>query len=262
MDRAPAVGALLYGRHPVLEALRAGRRLQRLLVAQGAHGQPVRELIAEAEARGVAVEFVPRERLDVVGPHHQGVVAEAEPFAYTPLDELLRRLRAPARSPLVLATDGVQDPQNLGSLLRTAAAVAADGVVLPERRAAGITPAVAKASAGAIERLPIVQVANLVRALEALKALRLWVVGLAGDGRSLPWEIDLTAPTVLIVGSEGAGLGRLVREHCDFTVRLPMPGRVESLNAAVAGSIVLYEALRQRLSPTRSKGGRPPSEVR
>lgn len=255
VGRSTAVSTLLYGRNPVLEALRAGRKVKRVLIAQTAHGQPVRELIAEAEARGVPVEFVPREQLDVAAQHHQGVIAEAEPFAYTSLDTLVRRLRAAAEPPLLLAVDGLQDPQNLGTLLRTAAAVATDGVLLPEHRAAGITPVVAKASAGAIEYLPIVQVTNLVRTLEMLKSLRLWIVGLAADGQHLPWEVDLTAPTVLLVGAEGTGLARLTREHCDFTVRVPMRGPVESLNAAVAGSMVLYEALRQRLSAARSPAG-------
>lgn len=221
--------------------------MRRILVAQTAHGQPVRELLAEAEARRVPVEFVPRARLDAAAPHHQGVLAEVEPFAYTPFEHLLHQLRGARYAPLVLALDHVQDPQNLGALLRTACALGASGAILPERRAAEITPAAAKASAGAVEHLPIARVTNLVRALEDLKELGLWVVGLDARGDEPLWEVDLTGPTVLVVGSEGEGLSRLVREHCDFVARVPMPGPMESLNVTAAGSLALYEALRQRI---------------
>ena len=179
-------------------------------------------------------------------PHHQGVVAEAVPFRYASLAELRTRLSQAGRPPLLVAVDGLQDPQNLGTLLRAAAGLGADGVVLPERRTVGVTATVAKAAAGALERLPIARVTNLTRALEELKHAGLWVIGLAADGRCQPWEADLTGPTLLVIGSEGAGLGRLVRETCDDTLRIPMPGQTESLNAAVAGAIALYEAVRQR----------------
>lgn len=224
--------------------------MRRILVAQTAHGQPVRELLAEAEARRVPVEFVPRARLDAAAPHHQGVLAEVEPFAYTPFERLLHQLRGARYAPLVLALDHVQDPQNLGALLRTACALGASGAILPERRAAEITPAAAKASAGAVEHLPIARVTNLVRALEDLKELGLWVVGLDARADEPLWEVDLTGPTVLVVGSEGEGLSRLVREHCDFVARVPMTGPMESLNVTVAGSLALYEALRQRVHST------------
>jgi 23S rRNA (guanosine2251-2'-O)-methyltransferase len=180
--------------------------------------------------------------------HHQGLIARADPFVYTELSDLVAAVRdaADSRPPLLVALDAVHDPQNFGSLLRTALAVGASGVVLPERRSVSVTSAVGRASAGAIEYLPVARVVNLVRALRELQQAGLWVVGLDQAGRIPYDDADLTVPLVLVVGSEGSGLSRLVAETCDDTVRLPMTGPVDSLNAAVAGSIVLYEALRQR----------------
>lgn len=238
----------MVGRNPIVEALRAGRRLHQLLVSEGAHGTPVDDLLRMCAERSVMVKRVPRERLDAMADHNQGVIAEAAPYAYAELNDLLQAVRAaPAdQPPIVLAVDALQDPQNFGSLLRTALAAGALGAILPERRSVGVTSAVGRASAGAIEHLRIVRVVNLVRALHALQAAGLWVVGLDPDAPISYDQADLTAPLVVVVGSEGSGLGRLVSETCDVVVRLPMVGTTESLNAAVAGSIVLYEAVRQR----------------
>jgi 23S rRNA (guanosine2251-2'-O)-methyltransferase len=233
---------LLYGRRPIMEALRAGRRkVHRLLVAQGAHG--LDDLLRLARQQQVPVSVVERRELEKLQPgHHQGVMAEVSAYAYARLDDLLGNRRA-----LILVLDSLQDPQNFGTLLRTAQACGVDGVVIPEHRAVGVTPAVASASAGAVEHLRIARETNLSRAVAALKARNVWVYGLAVEGQRLYWEIDWTGACALVVGSEGAGLGRLVREACDELVRIPMaPGAVQSLNAAVAGSLVLYEAFRQR----------------
>ena len=235
---------LLYGRNSVSEALRAGRRrIRRVLVASGAHG--LDGLRAQAERERVAVEVVDRHRLDQLsGGHHQGVVAEAEPFAYVHVDELSG---TPERPAFLLALDSLQDPQNFGSLLRTALAVGVSGVLLPEHRAVSVTPAVSNASAGAVEHLPVARVTNLARALKQLQQRGVWVYGLAVDAGGPYWQTDLRGPLALVVGSEGSGLGRLVRETCDGLVRIPMrPRSIDSLNAAVAGSLVLYEAYRQR----------------
>jgi 23S rRNA (guanosine2251-2'-O)-methyltransferase len=239
---------LVIGRNPILEALRAGRRLHRVMVAEGAHGAAVDEILRLAAERSVPTQRVPRERLDAIADHNQGLIAEASPYVYAELAEILAAARdaPPERPPIVLAVDALQDPQNFGSLLRTAAAVGAIGAVLPERRSVAVTPAVGRASAGTIERLPIARVVNLVRALEELKHAGLWVVGLDARAETRYDRADLTVPLVVVVGAEGSGLGRLVAETCDLTVRLPMVGPTESLNAAVAGSIVLYEVLRQR----------------
>ncbi len=232
----------LYGRNSILEALRAGRRrVHRLLVAPNVHGLDA--LLASAERRHVPIETVDRHRLDhLAGTHHQGVVAEVDAYVYARFDDIARR-----ESPFVLALDSLQDPQNFGTLLRTALAVGVDGVLIPSHRSVSVTPAVSNASAGAVEHLRIAQVTNLGRALQQLKSENVWVYGLVVDAAQPYWSQDLRGPLALVVGSEGSGLGRLVRETCDVLVTIPMvPGSIESLNASVAGSLVLYEAFRQR----------------
>ncbi len=237
----------IYGRQAIREALRAGRRVRRLLVARGARDSAVlRELAALAAEQGVPVQEVERTQLDCLADHHQGVAAEVDPYAYADLSDLLYAVRG-TRPPLYLALDSLQDPQNFGSLLRTAAAVGVSGVVVPQHRAVGVTPGVRRASAGTVERLRVARVTNLVRALEQLKAAGVWVVGLDAAAPQRYDTVDARGPTALVVGSEEQGLGRLVRQTCDFVVSLPMEPGVESLNAAVAGSIVLYEYYRQRL---------------
>jgi len=237
----------IYGRQAIREALRAGRRVRRLLVARGARDSAVlRELAALAAEQGVPVQEVERTQLDRLADHHQGVAAEVDPYAYADLSDLLYAVRG-TRPPLYLALDSLQDPQNFGSLLRTAAAVGVSGVVVPQHRAVGVTPGVRRASAGTVERLRVARVTNLVRALEQLKAAGVWVVGLDAAAPQRYDTVDASGPTALVVGSEEQGLGRLVRQTCDFVVSLPMEPGVESLNAAVAGSIVLYEYYRQRL---------------
>lgn len=236
------------GKNAVLEAIRAGRRVRRVLVDQDARvGQrPLHEVFEAAASAQIPVESTARGRLDAIHPRHQGVAAEVDAFAYAPFHDLKARVQSAGAGALVLVLDRVQDPQNVGSLLRTALAVAVTGVVMPERRAAEITPAVVRSSAGAVEHLAVSRVPNIVRALEELKAFGVWIAGLdAHQGRPYD-EIDLTGPLALVVGSEGSGLSRLVRETCDLPIHLPMAGHSESLNAAVAGSIVLYHVYRLR----------------
>lgn len=251
----------LYGIHAVEEALRAGRRrIARVLVADGGKGARPGEREAGAgrlagvmeaarEAR-VQVERVPPARIDTivrVGQHHQGVVAEVSPFPYTPLPDLVRMCREAGPRALVMVLDSIQDPQNFGTLLRSAEAVGVTAVVMLERRQVEVTPAVSNASAGAVEHLQVCQANNLSRAIGELQEAGLWVYALQAEpGATLYTQADLRGPVGLVVGSEGQGVGRLVRERCDGAIALPMRGKVESLNAAVAGSIVLYEVLRQR----------------
>ncbi|MHB1133049.1 MAG: 23S rRNA (guanosine(2251)-2'-O)-methyltransferase RlmB [Chloroflexota bacterium] len=240
---------LIWGRNVVLEALRAGRPLRRLMVALGPPPSGVMvEILGEARAAGISVQRLPREALDRLcgTDRHQGVAAATAARAYATVEDILRAANDRGEPPLLLALDSLQDPQNFGTLLRTAEAVGAHGVLIPKHRAVGLTATVAKVSAGAVEHLPVAQVTNLVRALEELKGQGLWVVGLDMQGARSFDEQDLAFPLVLVVGNEGKGISRLVRERCDLTVRLPMRGHVDSLNAAVAGSIVLYEAWRQR----------------
>ena len=239
---------LIYGRNAVHECLRAKRReVFKLLVAEGAQekGALAQSLqLAASSGKHIPVQHVPRAQLDRVSEGHQGVVAEVSGYPYVVLDDILSRLTA---QPLFLVLDCVQDPQNLGTLLRTAEAVGVEGVLIAKDRAAEITPAVVNASSGATEHLAIAQVTNIARALQRLKESDVWVIGLEdAPGAQDYATVDLRGPLAIVVGSEGQGIRRLVRETCDILVRLPMRGAVSSLNAGVAGSIVLYETLRQR----------------
>lgn len=206
------------------------------------------ELASLAKKRGVPLRQVDREELDILMPEapHQGVVAFVESYSYASLDEVFDRAAARGEAPLILLLDSLQDPQNLGTLLRSADCGGVHGVIIPKRRAVGLTPGVVRASAGAVEYVPVVQATNLVRTMEELKTRGLWIAGAEADGQQLYYEADLTGPLALVIGGEHRGLGRLVREHCDFTIRLPLRGRLNSLNAAIAGSILIFEVLRQR----------------
>jgi 23S rRNA (guanosine2251-2'-O)-methyltransferase len=230
------------GRNSVSELLRAGRRrVQRLLVLETADRRgALGPLLRTAAARGVRVDRVPRQALDSLCDHHQGVAAEVEPYPYVALDDILALAVGRGDPLFVLLLDLVQDPQNLASLLRTAEAVGVHGVVIPSRRAAGITPAVVRASAGACEHMLVAQ-GNLVQAIDRLQRAGTWVLGLeAGPGAVPLAEARLDTPVGLVVGNEGEGMRRLVRQACDQQVSLPMRGRVDSLNAAIAGSVALY----------------------
>ena len=236
---------LIYGRNAVHECLRAGRReVFKLIVAESAQekGALAASLDRAVEKR-IPIQRAPRAQLDQVSQGHQGVVAEASGYPYVALDDLLR----PGRLPFFLVLDCIQDPQNMGALLRTAEAAGVSGVIIAQDRAAAITPAVVNASSGAVEHLRIARVTNITRALQELQKADVWVVGLedAPDAQDYT-AVDLRGPLAIVVGSEGQGIRRLVRQTCDVLVKLPMYGAVTSLNAAVAGSIVLYETLRQR----------------
>ncbi len=241
---------VLYGRNAVREALRAGRRkVYKLVLAQGTKETGiVADIATLASKSGVAIQRVERQQLDRLGGfNHQGVAAEAAPYPYVELAEILAQADQRQETPLLLLLDCLQDPQNFGALLRTAEIIGVHGVVIPRRRAVGITPAVVNSSAGATEHLLVARVTNLVRTMEELKDEGLWMVGLEDVPQAqLYHQSDLTMPLALVVGSEGRGMGRLVRETCDILIRLPMRGKISSLNAAVAGSIALYEVWRQR----------------
>jgi 23S rRNA (guanosine2251-2'-O)-methyltransferase len=241
----------VYGRRPAYEALRAGRReFYRLMIVDGiqTRGQDVvGQIVSMAREAGVKVTRSSRHELDQVAPHHQGVVLESTPYPYAELEDGFAAANARGVSPLFLLLDLLQDPQNLGTLLRTAEAVGVHGVVIPKRRAVDVTPAVVSASAGAVEHLLVAQVTNLSRVIEKLKERDVWVAGLDAAPQAQVYdEVDLRGPLGLVVGSEGSGMRRLVREKCDFLLRLPMYGKIASLNAAVAGSVALYEVARQR----------------
>ena len=240
---------IIYGRNAVREALRAGRRrFYKLVLAEGVRESGIVAEIADlARRRQIPLQRVERRQLDEISSNHQGVAAEVSPYPYVDWEEILAEIERGQEMPLLLLLDCLQDPQNLGSLLRTAEIVGVQGVVLPKRRAVGVTPAVVNASAGAVEHLRVARVTNLVRAMEELKGRDIWIVGLENVPQAQPYyQADLNLPLALVVGSEGRGMRRLVREKCDLLIKLPMRGRISSLNAAVAGSIALYEAWRQR----------------
>ena len=235
----------IYGINPVLEALRAGR--VRELRVGNRSGDRVRELVALASDSGVRVRQVPPGVLDrqARGGVHQGVVADVEKRAEFSVGELVNGAR---ETPLIVVLDGIEDPHNLGAILRTADAAGVDGVVIQTRRSAALSAAAAKASAGAVAHVRIAEVVNIARAIEELKAAGVWTVGLAGDGTTQYDAVDYTAPMAIVLGAEGTGLRRLVRERCDFVASIPMQGHVGSLNVSVAAGIALFEAVRQRRS--------------
>ncbi len=239
----------IWGRNPVLETLHSARQVKRLLLAEGQREAPALvAILREAERRHIPIETVPRARLDQLsrGAVHQGCLAVVEARTYTTAEHILAHAEGKNEAPFLLILDAIQDVNNLGSLLRTAEAVGVHGVILPEHRAAEVTATVAKTSAGASEHLLIAQETNLTRTIDFLKKQNIWVVGLIGEAKTVYHQADLTGSLALVVGNEGKGISRLVREHCDLLIKLPMRGQINSLNAAVAGSIALYEALRQR----------------
>ena len=223
------------------EALRAGRRLDHVAIARGAGGTRIQELIDLCRQQGTSVRFEPREALDraAAKANHQGVLAFAAAHAYADIDSIGDAAR------LVVVLDGVEDPHNLGAIVRTAHAAGADAVVIAERRAAGVTETVARAAAGATEYVPIIRASNISRALEKLKQRGFWVYGLDERGDHLYHEIDFATPSVFVLGGEGHGLHQNVRTHCDFVVRIPMAGPIASLNVSVAAGVVLFEWLRR-----------------
>lgn len=238
----------IYGRNPVREVLRAGRRrVYQIQLAEGVKEQELLvEIIDRAQANGIRVERVPKNKLDREASHHQGVVAITDPFEYGSIEEMLEIAAERGQTPWILLLDMIQDPQNLGTLLRTAEAVGIHGVVIPTHRSATVTPAVVSASSGASEYMIIAR-RNLSDAIERLKKDGLWITGLEGSPEAtIYWDADFKGPLGLVVGSEGAGMRRRVRESCDFLVRIPMGGAIESLNASVAGAIVLYTILERR----------------
>lgn len=245
--------ARIYGVLPVLEALRSGRRnVEQITIAEGAQINRLRDLLHLAKEQGIIVNRVPKNALAKFvepGANHQGIVATIAAAKYTNADELLENLTAKIGSgdePLAVVLDGVEDPRNLGAIARTAECAGAHGIFLPERRAVGLTETVAKTAAGALEYLPVAKVVNLNRLLEDLKERGIWIVGTSAGAKMSYAEWDWTIPSAIVLGSEGKGLHRLVEENCDALVKIPLSGKIESLNVSVAAGVILYEARRQR----------------
>lgn len=240
----------IWGRNPIMETLQSPRQIKRILFAEGQReaSSALATILQEAGRRHIPTEKVARARLDQIshGAVHQGCIAVVEARSYATLDEILAHAENKHEEPFLLILDAIQDVNNLGSLLRTAESVGVHGVIIPEHRAAEVNATVIKTSAGATEHLLIAQETNLTRTIDYLKKQNIWVVGLAGEASTLYYHANLTGALALVVGNEGKGISRLVRENCDLLIKLPMRGHINSLNAAVAGSIALYEALRQR----------------
>ncbi|MDQ4121414.1 MAG: 23S rRNA (guanosine(2251)-2'-O)-methyltransferase RlmB [Acidobacteriota bacterium] len=252
--------AKIYGVLPILEALRSGKRnVEQITIAEGAQINRLKDLLHLAKEQGVIVNRVPRNTLAKFvdpGANHQGIVATIAAAKYTNADELLENLTTKigtGEEPLAVVLDGVEDPRNLGAIARTAECAAAHGIFLPERRAVGLTETVAKTAAGALEYLPVAKVVNLNRLLEDLKERGIWIVGASANAKMSYTDWDWTTPSAIVLGSEGKGLHRLVEENCDALVKIPLFGKIESLNVSVAAGVILYEARRQRESKNKSK---------
>ena len=240
---------MVWGRNPVRELLESGRDVDKILVASGDRDGVLRELITTARNRGIPVSQLDRRVLDAKVGHaaHQGIVAFAAQHAYASVDEILHAAEIRGEPPLLLLLDGVEDPHNLGALIRTADCSGAHGVIIPKRRSVGLTAAVFKASAGAVEHVPVARVTNMTHAVDELKKHGIWVYAADMDGSDYT-SADLTGPCAIVLGGEGSGVSRLVREHCDGVLSLPLRGRINSLNVSAAGAVLLFEAVRQRMS--------------
>ncbi|MDD3396022.1 MAG: 23S rRNA (guanosine(2251)-2'-O)-methyltransferase RlmB [Acidaminococcaceae bacterium] len=238
----------IVGRNAVLEALKRGRSLNKLYILDGARGGSIGEITALARESRVPIEYTRLEKLDelAAGMRHQSVVALGAPIEFQSLETVLATVKAKAKVPFLLLLDELQDPQNVGALIRTANAAGVDAVLLPSRRSCPLNAVVSKISAGAVEYVPVVQIGNISQTIQELQKQGFWVIGADMAGESQYYEADLTGAIVVVVGAEGKGLGRLVKEKCDLLVRIPMLGQVASLNASVAGAILLYEVVRQR----------------
>lgn len=239
---------IIYGRNPVRESLRLGRSLNKILISDGVSRQDVADILDLAREQGVIFQFTDRRQLDrLTDGRHQGVIAMVAGEQYTEMADILNLTRSSEAHSFWVLLDGIQDPYNLGAIIRTADAVDVDGIVLPRRNAAGLTAASVKASAGTSAHVPVARVANLNNTMQTLREEGVWIIGLAPDGPSRFDKVDYTVPIALVIGGEGKGLRPLVRRNCDQVVRLPIAGHADSLNASVAAALVLYEVFRQRL---------------
>ena len=241
--------SLLEGRNAVREAFRAGRTVDRLYVQDGLKDGPVMDLIRRAKKADAVVDYVSKERLDRMSEtgKHQGVIAHVAAYAYAEVEDILKRAQEKGEAPFVFLLDDIEDPHNLGAIIRTANLCGAHGVIIPKRRAVGLTATVAKASAGAISHTPVARVNNLNQTIEQLKKEGLWFVCADMDGRVM-YDLNLTGPIGVVIGAEGSGVGRLVKESCDLVAAIPMKGDIDSLNASVAAGVLAYEVVRQRIA--------------
>lgn len=238
----------LEGRNAVLEAFRSGKTIDKLFILNGCKDGPIQTILREAKKQDTIINYVAKERLDQLSQtgHHQGVLALAPAYAYGSVEEILKRARDKGEPPFIFLLDGIEDPHNLGAIIRTANLAGAHGVIIPKHRAVGLTATVARTSAGALNYTPVAKVTNLVSAIQQLKKEGLWFVCADMAGESM-YRLNLTGPIGLVIGNEGDGVGKLIKEKCDMTASIPMKGDIDSLNASVAAGVLAYEIVRQRL---------------
>ncbi|WP_077210457.1 23S rRNA (guanosine(2251)-2'-O)-methyltransferase RlmB [Bacillus dakarensis] len=237
----------IIGKNPVIEALKSERDVNKILIAEGSQKGQMQQVIGLAKEHNVLVQFVPKKKIDqMVEGNHQGVIAQVAAYQYAEIDDLFASAEKKNEAPFFILLDEIEDPHNLGSIMRTADAVGAHGIIIPKRRAVGLTATVAKASTGAIEYIPVVRVTNMARTIDELKDRGVWIAGTDAKGKEDFRSFDGTLPLGLVIGSEGKGMGRLIRDKCDFLISLPMKGHVTSLNASVAASLLMYEVFRKR----------------
>ncbi|MDX8363096.1 23S rRNA (guanosine(2251)-2'-O)-methyltransferase RlmB [Cytobacillus sp. IB215316] len=238
----------IIGKNPVLEALKSKREINKIWIAEGSQRGQMQQVAQLAKDKQVPVSFVPKKKIDqMIDGNHQGVIAQVAAYEYASLDDLYRKAEEKGEMPFFILLDEIEDPHNLGSIMRTADAVGAHGIIIPKRRAVGLTATVAKASTGAIEYIPVAKVTNLSRTIEELKENGIWIIGTDANGQDDYRSIDGNMPLGLVIGSEGKGIGRLIKEKCDFLINLPMRGKVTSLNASVAAGLLMYEVYRKRI---------------
>ena len=237
------------GRNAVLEAFRSGKTIDKIFVIDGCQEGPVKSIIREAKKTDTIINFVDKERLDRLAGtgHHQGVVAQAAAYEYAEVEDILKAAKDKGEAPFIFILDEIEDPHNLGAIIRTANQAGAHGVIIPKRRAVGLTATVAKTSAGAINYTPVAKVTNISKTIEDLKKQGIWFVCADMDGTTM-YDLNLTGPIGLVIGNEGSGVGRLVKEKCDFVASIPMKGDIDSLNASVAAGVLAYEIVRQRMT--------------
>lgn len=237
----------IIGKNPVIEALKSERDINKIFIAEGSQKGQMQQVIGLAKERNILIQFVPKKKIDgLVEGNHQGVIAQVAAYQYAELDDLFALAEKRQETPFFILLDEIEDPHNLGSIMRTADAVGAHGIIIPKRRAVGLTATVAKASTGAIEYIPVVRVTNMARTIDELKERGIWIAGTDAKGKEDFRSFDGTLPLGLVIGSEGKGMGRLIRDKCDFLIRLPMKGKVTSLNASVAAALLMYEVFRKR----------------
>lgn len=240
---------VIEGRNAVIEAFRSGKTIDKLFVLDGCQDGPVKSIIREAKKTDTIINFVDKERLDRLAGtgHHQGVVAQAAAYEYAEVEDILKAAKDKGEAPFIFILDEIEDPHNLGAIIRTANQAGAHGVIIPKRRAVGLTATVAKTSAGAINYTPVAKVTNISKTIEDLKKQGMWFVCADMDGTTM-YDLNLTGPIGLVIGNEGSGVGRLVKEKCDFVASIPMKGDIDSLNASVAAGVLAYEIVRQRMT--------------